>query len=158
MKSSLTKVSLALLSTSRHKEAVMRPFIPFATLLSAVFFLGCQEQGPTAPEAQPPVFAKAPPSGSPTYDVTHTGEVTTAPPSITGRRPAGKNSQQVVLGGAVAGAIVFSDAFADGLGDPSGNCFPRNGDDPTTATPLSGALMPDKRNPSKVIGNYFFTA
>ncbi len=33
----------------------MRPFLPFATLLGAVWLLGCQDLAPTAPEAQPTV-------------------------------------------------------------------------------------------------------
>ncbi len=35
----------------------MRSFLPFATLLGAVFFLGCQ--GPTASEAQPTALIEA---------------------------------------------------------------------------------------------------
>ena len=37
----------------------MRPFLPFATLLGAVFLLGCQDLGPTTPEAQPTVLMEA---------------------------------------------------------------------------------------------------
>ena len=98
-------------------------------------------------------------TGSPTYTVTHTVDITTVPSIVTGRKGAGKKSPQVVMGGhGSTDKIVFSNALADALGDASGECFPRTGDNPTTPRNFSGALMPDKRNPSKVIGQYFFNA
>ncbi|MCH7565626.1 MAG: hypothetical protein IH968_17575 [Gemmatimonadetes bacterium] len=137
----------------------MRRFLSFAALFGVALVLGCQDVG-TGPEAPTPLFVKVPTTGSSTYTVTHSGDVTTDPSPITGRKGVGKKSRQVDVGGhGSTDAIVFSDPFADGLGDSLGRCFPRTAaNNPTNPLKFSGALRPDKQNPSKIIGQYFFNA
>jgi hypothetical protein len=165
MKSSLAKVSLA--------------------LLSAVFILGCQDlgSGPVGPDGLVPQFDKKesgvcddprdghchgddeePASGSLSYMITNFGAITTDPSPIKGRRGVGKNSQKIDMGAPVTlDKMVFTEAFADAF-DSERQCFPREAD--FTTVPLGGfindaftaSLRPDKKDPETINGAYWFKA
>ena len=138
MKSDLTRISLA--------------------LLSAVFVLACQDLGlgPVGPDGLVPQFAKGGKKGKPggggggaaTYTVTHSGDVTTIPSSVTG---TGRKSTEVDIGDVFNKVtIVLDPDFLDLLPGIPDACFP------------GGQVMAEvglrARRGGVVTGYYFFLA
>ena len=62
--------------TSRRKEAVMRPTLPSVALVTAVFLLGCQEQGsgPVRPDTE---------IGAPNFQSPQVAQADAGPPTLT---------------------------------------------------------------------------
>ncbi|MBI3982118.1 MAG: hypothetical protein HY337_04355 [Gemmatimonadetes bacterium] len=134
-----------------------RRFEVAAAILCAAT-LACESPS-DVPELWSPVSAAVVAPGADIYSYTHQGDVLTDPGTATGKRNVGAKSDEIWMSGVGdATKLIFEDAFADPL-DPEGKCFPRTFDGARTLpVDFSGALRPDKRDPSTVGAQYWFRA
>ncbi len=157
MKAHLAKLSLALLST--------------------VFLLGCQEQGPGPVGPDGPQFhgtacekhhkkddgcegggGGGGETEAATYTVTHTGDITTDPLTVTAIPHPGKPGSAIHMGKVVGNGdrIVLSDAFVSRVPGDGERCFPKTVGDKRAFGPFEAGLR--ARKGKKVTGVYVFRA
>lgn len=128
------------------KETMHRRLSIPAAILIAAFPSACEGGSPHGPEA--PEHAQFSHSGSSQYAYTHAGDVTTDPETRNGGPNVGKGSHEVVMGLNRKGDSLDIPGVAEQFSAGSA-CFP-------VPAQFAGVLSPDKKNPSRVTGTYYF--